>query len=172
MELTDVITRAVEMVQPIIEANGHRLHLALPEGSLLLDADPVRLAQVMSNLLTNAAKYTERGGDISLEASESDGQAVLRARDSGIGIEAEMLFNIFELFFQVDNACTKAQGGLGIGLTLVKSLVEMHQGTVEAYSGGPGEGSEFIVAYRWRYTTSRSHKTRLMMTFRRRLPGL
>ena len=145
VELASVIARAVETAQTIIEAHGHRLDVVLPNGSLLLHADPVRLAQVVSNLLTNAAKYTEVNGCIWLTAVAENGQAVLRVRDSGIGIASEMLPHIFGLFFQVDHASTKAQGGLGIGLTLVKNLVEMHEGTVEACSSGLGEGSEFII---------------------------
>jgi CheY-like chemotaxis protein len=110
-----------------------------------VDADPVRLAQVVGNLLTNAAKYTEPNGCISLSAERQGDRAVLRVRDNGIGIAPEMLPRVFELFVQADHSSTKAQGGLGIGLTLVKNLVEMHHGTVEAHSAGLGQGSEFVV---------------------------
>ncbi len=145
VELSTVIARAVETVQPLIEAQGHELTAQLPPESLSLDADPVRLAQVVGNLLTNAAKYTEAHGRIRLTAQREDGEAVLRVRDSGIGIAPDMLPHIFELFVQVDHAATRSQGGLGIGLTLVKNLVEMHNGTVEAHSDGLGEGCEFVV---------------------------
>ncbi len=145
VELATVVARAVETAQPLIEVQGHRLELSLPSESLLLDADPVRLAQVVGNLLTNAAKYTEANGHIRLTAQRDGDQAVLRVRDNGIGVAPDMLPHVFELFVQVDPASTKAQGGLGIGLTLVKNLVEMHGGTVEARSDGTDKGSEFVV---------------------------
>lgn len=145
IELATIVARAVETVQPLIEVQGHRLELALSPESLLLDADPVRLAQVVGNLLTNAAKYTEANGRIRLSAERERDGAVLKIRDNGIGIAANMLPRIFELFVQVDHAATRSQGGLGIGLTLVKNLVEMHGGSVEAQSDGLGHGSEFVV---------------------------
>jgi PAS domain S-box-containing protein len=145
VELATVVARAVETVQPLVEAQGHQLSIQLPPESLVIDVDPVRLAQVIGNLLTNAAKYTEPGGHIWLTAQRDGDTAELRVRDNGIGIEKNMLPRIFELFVQVDHASTKAQGGLGIGLTLVKNLVEMHNGTVEAHSEGLGKGSEFVV---------------------------
>jgi PAS domain S-box-containing protein len=145
VELAAIVARAVETVQPLVDAQGHQLTVRLPADSLPLDADPVRLAQVVGNLLTNAAKYTEPGGRIWLTADRVGGTAVLRVRDTGIGIAPQMLPRIFELFVQVDHASTKAQGGLGIGLTLVKNLVEMHNGTVEARSEGLAQGSEFVV---------------------------
>jgi PAS domain S-box-containing protein len=145
VELASVVARAVETVQPLVDAQGHQLSVRISPESLLLDGDPVRLAQVIGNLLTNAAKYTESNGRIWLTADRDGDMAVLRVRDSGIGIAPNMLPRIFELFVQVDHASTKAQGGLGIGLTLVKNLVEMHNGTVVARSEGLGKGSEFIV---------------------------
>jgi PAS domain S-box-containing protein len=145
VELASVVARAVETAQPLIEVQGHRLEITLPSESLLLDADPVRLAQVVGNLLTNAAKYTEPGGRIRLTAQRDGDMVELRVRDTGIGIASHMLPRIFDLFVQADHASTKAQGGLGIGLTLVKNLVEMHTGTVEARSEGLGKGSEFVV---------------------------
>ncbi len=145
VELAGVVARAVETVQPLVEAQGHELTVRLPPESLPLEADPVRLAQVVGNLLTNAAKYTEPGGRITLSAGREGAEVVLRVRDTGIGIAPELLPKVFDLFVQADHATTKAQGGLGIGLTLVKSLVEMHRGTVEAHSAGPGRGSEFVV---------------------------
>jgi PAS domain S-box-containing protein len=145
VELASVIARAVETAQPLIEAQAHRLEIDLPTESLRLDADPVRLAQVVGNLLTNAAKYTEANGRIWLTAERVGVQVALKVRDTGIGIGPDMLPHVFDLFVQADHASTKAQGGLGIGLTLVKNLVEMHGGTVEAHSGGLGNGCEFIV---------------------------
>ena len=145
VELANVVVRAVETAQPLIEVQGHRLEISLPPESLLLDADPVRLAQVVGNLLTNAAKYTEANGRIVLSAERQGQEAVLRVRDNGIGIAPDMLPHIFELFVQADHASSRSQGGLGIGLTLVKNLVEMHGGRVEAHSGGLGKGTEFTV---------------------------
>jgi len=145
VELATVVARAVETAQPLIEAQGHELTVSLPPDSLPLDADPVRLAQVVGNLLTNSAKYTEANGKISLTAEREGTDAVLRVRDTGIGIAPDMLPHIFELFVQADHSSTKAQGGLGIGLTLVKNLVEMHHGSVEAHSAGLGRGSEFVI---------------------------
>ncbi len=110
-----------------------------------LEADPVRLAQVVGNLLTNAAKYTEPDGRIGLTVEQEGGEAVLRVRDTGIGIAPEMLPRVFDLFVQADHADSRSQGGLGIGLTLVRNLVEMHGGTVEARSDGLAKGTEFVV---------------------------
>lgn len=145
VELAIVVARAVETAQSLIEAQGHQLHLSLPQESLLLDADPVRLAQVIANLLTNSAKYTEPNGNIWLSATRSGGNVVLRIRDDGIGIAPDMLPHVFALFVQADHAFTKTQGGLGIGLTLVKNLTQLHGGTVQAHSKGLGDGSEFTV---------------------------
>jgi CheY-like chemotaxis protein len=145
LELATVVARAVETVQPLIEAQGHELTVSLPPESLSLEADPVRLAQVVGNLLTNAAKYPEANGRIWLTAQREGDDVVLVVRDTGIGIAPDMLPHIFELFVQVDHASTRSQGGLGIGLTLVKNLVGMHDGTVEAHSAGLGRGSQFVV---------------------------
>lgn len=145
VELATVIARGVETAQPLIEAQGHKLTIRLPNESLSLDADSVRLAQVIGNLLTNAAKYTEPGGQIALTAQRMGKQVKLLVHDTGIGIAPEILPRVFDLFVQADHTSNRAQGGLGIGLTLVRSLVEMHDGTVEAHSAGLGKGSEFIV---------------------------
>ena len=110
-----------------------------------MSGDPTRLAQVFSNLLNNAAKYTPKGGRISLTAIEEGGAAVVRIRDNGLGIPDEMLSRVFDLFAQVDQAGDKSAGGLGIGLSLVRRLVELHEGTVDVTSDGPGQGSEFVV---------------------------
>ncbi len=112
---------------------------------LTVEADPVRLAQVLWNLLNNAAKYTPEGGRIWLAAMKEDGEAVVRVRDTGLGIPAEMLPIVFDLFTQMERTLARAEGGLGIGLTLVRRLTEMHDGKVEAFSRGPGQGSEFVV---------------------------
>lgn len=145
VELATVVARAVETAHALIESQGHQLVIDMADESLLLNADPVRLTQVIGNLLTNAAKYTEAGGYIWLTARRIGDEAVLRVRDSGIGIAPEMLPHVFELFMQVDHAASRSQGGLGIGLTLVKNLVEMHEGAVEAHSLGLGQGCEFVV---------------------------
>jgi PAS domain S-box-containing protein len=145
VEVATVVARAIETVQPIVNAQGHQLSVRLPNVSLPLDADPVRLAQVVGNLLTNAAKYTEPGGHIWLTAERSGNEVVLRVRDDGIGIAPDVLPRIFELFVQVDHSATRSQGGLGIGLTLAKNLCEMHNGSVETRSAGLGKGSEFVV---------------------------
>ncbi len=145
VELATVIARAVELVQPLVDTQGHRLTVHISRESLLLDADPVRLTQIIANLLTNATKYAEQNGRIWLTAKREGEMAVVRIRDKGIGIAPAMLPRIFELFVQADHTSTKTQGGLGIGLTLVKNLVEMHNGIVQARSEGLGKGSEFIV---------------------------
>ena len=145
LELAAAVRDAVDIARPLIDAAGHALEVRLPQDSVYLDADPVRLAQVLSNLLNNAAKYTERGGHIWVTAERVDAEVRLSVRDSGIGIPAEALTAIFDMFSQVDHSLERTHGGLGIGLTLVKHLVEMHRGTIEAHSGGIGQGSEFVV---------------------------
>ncbi len=146
-ELAEVIANAVETSRPLIEQSGHRLTVDLPAGPLVIDADVLRLSQVIANLLNNAAKYTERGGRIGLrvQRSEAGDEVSLHVTDNGVGIPAAMLPQVFQMFTQVDRSLEKSRGGLGIGLNLVKRLVEMHGGTVEARSGGRGQGSEFIV---------------------------
>jgi PAS domain S-box-containing protein len=145
VDLATVLARAVEAGRPLIEARRHQLNISLPNGRVLLDADPVRLTQVVANLLHNAAKYTEAGGQIWLTAATDAGEAVIRVRDSGIGIAPEMLPRVFDLFAQAERSLDRSQGGLGIGLTLVRRLVDLHGGTVEAHSAGLNQGSEFIV---------------------------
>ena len=145
VELASVVARAIETAQPLIEAHAHELTVSLPDESLPLHADPVRLSQVVGNLLTNAAKYTDQNGSIRVMASREGHEAVLRVVDNGIGLAPDMLPHVFELFVQADHSSTKAQGGLGIGLTLVKNLVEMHGGSVTAHSTGLGQGCEFVV---------------------------
>lgn len=143
--LQQVIESALETSRPLIEATGHTLVLQQTDDPLPLNADLTRLAQVFSNLLNNAAKYTEPGGTITLSSARVDGEAVICVKDNGIGIPAEMLPRIFEMFTQVDNSMERSQGGLGIGLTLVRSLVDMHGGRIEVASAGTGQGSMFTV---------------------------
>ena len=145
VELANVVARAMEVVQPLIAAQGHHLDLALPPERLLVEGDAVRLAQIVGNLLTNAAKYTDANGNIWISAARDQNQVVLRVRDNGIGIAPEILPHVFELFVQADHSTGKSQGGLGIGLTLAKNLTEMHGGSIEAHSGGLGMGCEFSV---------------------------
>ncbi len=145
VDLAAVFARAVETAQPAIEARRHRLDVALPEVPVFVRGDLVRLAQVVGNLLVNAAKYTEQAGTIWLSGAAEDGKVVVRVRDTGIGIGPELLPRVFDLFTQADNSLARSQGGLGIGLTVVKRLVELHGGTVAATSPGPGRGSEFVV---------------------------
>ena len=144
IDLAAAIKSAVDTAQPLIDAAGHRLAVSMGTQPIYLDADPVRLAQVFSNLLNNAAKYMERGGRIWLTVTPDDREVVVSVRDTGIGIPAEALPGIFDMFAQVDRSLEKAQGGLGIGLTLVKQLLEMHGGRIEARSDGPGRGAEFV----------------------------
>ncbi len=145
LELAPAVRQAVEAVQSTIEGRGHALIVSLPAEPIRLEADPTRLEQVIWNLLSNAAKYTEPGGQVRLTALREGGEVVLRVRDTGIGIESDMLPRVFGMFAQADHRSGRTQGGLGIGLSLVKTLVEMHGGTIEAHSQGPGTGSEFVV---------------------------
>jgi signal transduction histidine kinase/ActR/RegA family two-component response regulator len=145
LDLEAVVRSAVETSRPAIEAAGHELTLSLPPERLTLDGDPVRLTQVIANLLNNAAKYTDAGGHIWLDLRRQGAQVAISVRDTGVGIPQDMLPRVFELFTQIERDANRAQGGLGIGLTLVKRLVEMHDGTIEAHSQGKGQGSEFVV---------------------------
>jgi PAS domain S-box-containing protein len=143
--LADVVSSAVETIRPLIAEAGHDLVLSLPPEPVYLDADLTRLAQVLGNLLTNSAKYTHRGGRIWLAAQRHGGDVVVSVRDNGIGIPAEALPNVFDMFSQAGRSIERSTGGLGIGLALVKGLVERHGGTVTAESAGPGKGSTFTV---------------------------
>jgi CheY-like chemotaxis protein len=145
VELAAAVQSAVEATRPLIEASALELTVTLPRESIFLDADPTRLAQIISNLLNNAAKYTERGGRIWVSAQRQSGSVAISIRDTGIGLAKEHLSQIFKMFSQVTPALERSQGGLGIGLALVRGLTELHQGTIEAHSNGPGLGSEFIV---------------------------
>lgn len=145
VELASVVESAAESSRPLIQQCGHELTIRLPPEPVDLDADPIRLAQVFLNLLNNAAKYTKRGGHIWLTAVREGSDAIVSVRDNGIGIPGDMLPHIFDMFTQVDRSLERSQGGLGIGLTLVRRLVDLHDGTIEARSDGPDQGSEFIV---------------------------
>jgi PAS domain S-box-containing protein len=143
--LEEVINSAVETSRPLIDEMRHELTIALPPESIFLEADLTRLAQAFMNLLNNAAKYTDPGGQIRLTARNEGDQVAISVRDTGIGIPADKLTSIFEMFSQVDRSAERSQGGLGIGLSLVNRMIRMHGGTIEARSEGPGKGSEFVV---------------------------
>jgi signal transduction histidine kinase len=145
VEIARVVAVAVESCRPIIDERRHTLEVVLPPTAVLVEADLTRLAQVILNLLNNAAKYTDEGGRIRLSVTVETNQVAISVRDNGTGISAEMLPTIFDVFTQVDRTLDRSQGGLGLGLTLVRRLTEMHGGRVEAHSAGPGKGSEFIV---------------------------
>ena len=145
VNLATAVDHALETSQPLIEGGNHRLIVSLPSEPLFVEADPVRLTQVIANLLNNAAKYMDQGGSIHVTAERSGDEAMLSVRDEGIGIAAENLPRVFELFGQIDRSLKRAQSGLGIGLALVRRLVEMHGGRVDAHSEGLGQGSEFVV---------------------------
>lgn len=145
IELASSVNHAVEAARPAYEASGVELTVTMQQQPIYLEGDPTRLAQVVGNLLNNACKFTDKGGHIQLVVEREDSYAVIRVKDTGIGIAPEQISYIFDLFVQADTSLERATSGLGIGLTLVKSLVEMHGGTVEAHSGGLGQGSEFVV---------------------------
>jgi PAS domain S-box-containing protein len=145
VNLADVAGQATEMATPALEGRGHDLSVALPRKPLRVEGDATRLTQVVFNLLNNAAKYTDPGGKIWLAVEREGEQAVVRVRDNGSGMKAELVPKVFDLFTQGERTLDRAEGGLGLGLTLVKRLVELHGGTVEARSEGPGKGSEFVV---------------------------
>jgi signal transduction histidine kinase/CheY-like chemotaxis protein len=145
VELDTLIGTAVETARPLIEAKRQRLAVERPSQTLLLRVDPLRLSQSLSNLLTNAAKYTDEGGDIKIIVTGSEHEISLAVRDTGIGLDPSVIPELFEMFSQVESALERAEGGLGIGLALVKGLVSLHGGRVAASSAGPGRGSEFTI---------------------------
>ncbi len=145
VDLAECVARAVETVRSSLDERGHQLEVSLPPEPVSIDADPGRLEQVLKNLLNNAAKYTQPGGRIWLTAEARESDVVLRVRDTGIGIDREMLPQVFESFWQVERTRDHPEGGLGIGQALVRKLVEMHGGSVSASSPGAGRGSEFVV---------------------------
>jgi signal transduction histidine kinase/CheY-like chemotaxis protein len=144
-EASSVIDQAVDSVQHLLAPKGHQIAVSLARGSLWVNADPTRLQQIVSNLLTNAIQYSEGGSYIRLRAEQHNGEVVVRVRDNGQGIRPELLPHVFDLFTQGDRSLARTEGGLGIGLTMVKTLAEMHGGTVTASSEGPGKGSEFVL---------------------------
>ena len=143
--LREVVEAAVEISRPALDRAGLRFHLSVPEKPVTIPADRVRLAQVFSNLLNNAAKFTPEGGRVEFAVAREGGEVVARVRDTGVGIPAEVLPRVFDLFTQLDRTMSRSQGGLGIGLALVRRLVELHGGSVAAHSDGPGKGAEFTV---------------------------
>jgi len=145
MRVADALTEAIQTTRDLIAERGHQLTVDMPSEPMLIEGDPVRIEQVFVNLLTNAARYSPSGGRIRLSVSRRDGEAVVTVHDEGQGISAEALPRIFEPFFRSEAAQETSGGGLGIGLSLVRSLVELHGGRVEAMSDGHGKGSEFIV---------------------------
>ena len=145
VELSELVARAVETVAPTIESRGHALEVVIPKRVLMIYGDPMRLTQALGNVLANAAKYTDNGGSITLRARRRRRDIEITVRDTGIGIVPDVLPCIFDLFTQLDRRTGRHQGGLGIGLALVRQLVEMHGGTVSASSEGPGKGSEFLI---------------------------
>jgi signal transduction histidine kinase/ActR/RegA family two-component response regulator len=145
VEISEVVARAIEVASPLLEERAHTLAVTVPPKGLAVTGDVARLTQVVSNLLTNAGKYTRPGGRIEIEAERDRDDVVLHVRDNGVGMAPEVLPLVFDLFVQGQQTIDRAQGGLGLGLTIVKNLVERHGGTVTAHSEGPGKGSELVV---------------------------
>lgn len=145
VDLSQVLHHAIETIRPSVDQAGHKLTVTLPSQPVYLHADPTRLAQVFGNLLSNSCKYSDPGCQISLAVEEQSGEVLVSVKDTGVGIPPEMISKIFDMFMQVDHSLDRSQGGLGIGLTLVQRLVEMHGGSVSAFSEGKGRGSEFVV---------------------------
>ena len=145
IEIADVVARAIETVDPLLKEHGHRLIPLVPESGLRVNVDPSRMAQVIANLLTNAAKYSERGSEITVRAVRDDRRLRLSVEDQGIGIAPEMMPHVFEAFAQARGAVGRSLGGLGLGLAIVRNLVELHDGAVTVHSDGLGTGSTFCV---------------------------
>ena len=145
LEISDVLSCAIETSQPLIDQADLTLSVSVPTTPLKVIGDRMRLSQVFANLLNNSAKYTEQGGTILLGAEQTDSQVTVCVKDNGIGIPANVLPQVFEMFTQINRSLNRSQGGLGIGLTLVRRIVELHNGTVEAHSEGIGTGSQFTV---------------------------
>lgn len=144
-EIAEIVNAAVESCRSLAQERGHELAVQLPQRTIYIDADRVRLTQVFMNLLTNAAKYTPTPGKISVRVEQTGGMAVVRVRDSGIGLSADQLAHVFDIFYQADRSYARPEGGLGLGLTLARRLIQIHGGTIEARSPGINQGSEFIV---------------------------
>ncbi len=145
VELASVLRSAIDTSRPLVEAEGHTLTTNIPPQPIFVRGDQVRLAQVIANLLNNAAKYTQRGGQIWLSVDERQDEVLIRVKDTGVGISPEQLRGVFEVFAQIDKSLTRSRGGLGIGLNLAKNIVDMHGGSIEAHSAGLGKGTEFVV---------------------------
>jgi CheY-like chemotaxis protein len=145
VDLASTVLQAVEAARSVTSCLGINLNVTLPLDAVSLHADPVRLAQVIGNLLNHACKFTVSGGHSSLSVEREADEVLIRVSDTGIGIAKSLLPRVFDMFMQIDTSLERSRGGQGIGLTLVRSLVEMHGGTVEAFSAGPGQGSEFLV---------------------------
>jgi CheY-like chemotaxis protein/two-component sensor histidine kinase len=145
IDVADAVNRAIETAQPLIEGQEHQLDVSLPNEPIWIHADLIRIAQVISNLLNNAAKYTEPRGQIWLAVAATADEVAITVKDNGMGISREMLPRVFRLFMQADYSIERAQGGLGIGLTVVQTLVNMHGGSITAESPGKGQGCEFVV---------------------------
>jgi signal transduction histidine kinase len=145
VEIAAMIGSAVELARPVIDGRGHDLRLNLPPEPLWVDADGTRLPQLLANLLNNAAKYTEEGGRISLNVARLESDVIVSVRDNGIGMDAPALNNVFELFAQAAGPTHAVQGGLGVGLSLARSIAQLHGGVLTAHSEGPGKGSEFVL---------------------------
>ena len=146
LELSQVVQQALETTRPLIDARRHRLVLALPEAPMLMHGDATRLAQALGNVIINAAKYTEPGGSIEISLQpDDDGHALIRVRDNGRGIDAAEAERLFTMFYQASGTLERADGGLGIGLALVRRLVEMHDGSIDVHSEGLARGSEFVI---------------------------
>ncbi|HEU5161744.1 MAG TPA: HAMP domain-containing sensor histidine kinase, partial [Thermoanaerobaculia bacterium] len=145
LDLNEIVSQSFHSVQPLADRQQIDLRLVPRDGRLVVDGDPVRIDQIVTNLLTNAIKYTPEGGHVTLELDEEGGRALIRVTDDGVGIDPERIGGIFELFAQAENAIGRAQGGMGIGLALVRNLTQLHGGTVHAKSDGIGKGSEFVV---------------------------
>jgi len=145
IDLKPLVSHAIDACRPLVDGRGQAIELHLGDESLPVDADPTRLVQLAVNLITNAAKYSPERGRISISVGRQNDQAVLRVKDTGIGIPADLLPKVFDLFVQGERSLDRPEGGLGIGLTVVKRMVEMHGGSVTAFSEGPHQGSEFVV---------------------------
>ena len=145
LELDSVLQRAIEVSQPLMTERDQRLSVTSAGGAILVDADAARLVQVFGNLLNNASKYSDRGGAIEVQTAVEDREVVVRVRDHGVGMTPDLLERAFDLFVQDTRSLDRAQGGIGVGLTLVRALVKRHDGSVRAFSGGPGRGSEIVV---------------------------
>jgi signal transduction histidine kinase len=145
VDLAEVVNLAIEVVRPLIDQRGHNLEVVLPSAPLILDADPTWLAEALTNLVENAAKYTDPGGQIRLTAGPEGHDIVIRVCDNGIGIEADGIAHVFDLFHQSQPEDGNSRGGLGIGLALVRQIVALHGGSASASSAGPFQGSEFVV---------------------------